>query len=98
MIELKNTAQLEKAITRAKAESKSLLVQRTNAVRQYRVTNRQNGNVYTVNFFVRNDGKRFAHCNCKAGMQNLACKHIAASAALNIYLAANGQLNRKAVL
>ena len=97
MIELKNREQLEKAINRAKAEAKSLLVQTTNAVRQYRVTNRTNGNVYTVNFFVRTDGKRFAHCTCLAGEKGIPCKHIAASAALNIYLASSGQLNRKAV-
>lgn len=97
MIELKNKEQLSKAIERAKAEAKNLLVQTTNAVRQYRVTNRANGNVYTVNFFVRNDGKRFAHCNCKASEKGIACKHVAASAALNIYLASSGQLKRKTV-
>ena len=73
------------------------MVQTTNAVRQYRVTNRTNGNVYTVNFFVRKDKRKFAHCTCIAGEKGVPSKHIAASAALNIYLAANGQLNRKAV-
>ena len=97
MIELKNEAQLERAIKRARAEAKSLLVQTTQAVRQYRVTNRANGNVYVVNFFVRNSGKRFAHCNCKAGEQNMACKHLAAAAGLNMYLAANGVFERKSV-
>lgn len=95
MIELRNRNQLSNAINRAKAEARNLLVQTTNAVRQYRVTNRANGNIYLVNFFVRTDGKRFAHCTCKAGEKGIACKHIAASAALNIYLAENGQLKRK---
>ena len=95
MIELRNRNQLSNAINRAKAEARNLLVQTTNAVRQYRVTNRKNGNVYLVNFFVRIDGKRFAHCTCLAGEKGIACKHIAASAALNIYLAENGQLKRK---
>lgn len=95
MIELRNRNQLSNAINRAKAEARNLLVQTTNAVRQYRVTNRANGNIYLVNFFVRTDGKRFAHCTCKAGEKGIACKHIAVSAALNIYLAENGQLKRK---
>ncbi len=97
MIELRNREQLEKAINRAKAKAKNLLVQKTNAVRQYHVTNRTSGNVYTVNFFIRKDGKRFASCNCKAGLNDIACKHVAASAAFNIYLASNGQLTGKAV-
>ncbi len=96
MIELKTRDQLSNAINRAKAETRNLFVQTTNAVRQYRVTNRANGNVYLVNFFIRIDGKRFAHCTCQAGQKGIACKHVAASAALNIYLAENGQLKRKA--
>ena len=97
MIELKEKSQLENAIQRAKSEAKYLLVQRTSVARQYRVTNRRSGNIYLVNFFVRKDGKRFAHCSCKAGLQNIACKHLAAAAGLNMYLAAVGQLNRKVV-
>jgi uncharacterized Zn finger protein len=95
MIELRTKEQLSNAINRAKAEARNLLVQTTNAVRQYRVTNRANGNIYLVNFFVRTDGKRFAHCTCVAGEKGIPCKHVAASAALNIYLAENGQLKRR---
>ena len=95
MIELKSRQQIEKAINRAKAEARNLLVQTTNAVRQYRVTNKSNGNVYLVNFFIRTDGKRFAHCTCLAGEKGIPCKHVAASAALNLYLAENGQLKRR---
>lgn len=98
MIELKDKAQLEKAIARAKADARNLVVRTTSAVRMYRVENRSNGNIYTVNFFLRGDGKRFAHCSCKAGLQNIACKHLAAAAGLNTYLAANGGLkNRKTI-
>lgn len=96
MIELKSREQLERAIARAKAESKNLIVRLTNAVRIYRVENRKNGNVYTVNFFVRNN-RRFGSCDCRAGQEGMACKHLAAAAALNSYLAEQGALKRKAV-
>jgi uncharacterized Zn finger protein len=91
MIELKSADQLSRAIAKAKASK--LLVQVTNASRQYRVTNHENGNTYTVDFFVRN-GKRFGHCGCKGGARNLACKHLAAAAALNIWRAATGLNNQ----
>lgn len=93
MIELKSADQLSKAIARAKASK--LFVQVTGASRQYRVTNRENGNTYTVDFFVRN-GKRFGHCGCKGGARNFACKHLAAAAALNIWRAATGLNNHVA--
>lgn len=92
MIELKSIETITKAIERAKAESKNLLVQTTDKPRQYRVTNRSNGNTYTVNFYVMN-GTRLANCNCKAGERNIPCKHIASSAALNMWRAASGQFN-----
>jgi hypothetical protein len=85
MIELISADQLSKATERAKISN--LLVQPTTIFRQYRVTNRDNGNTYTVNFFVRN-GKRYAGCTCKAGERNLACKHLAAAAGLHICIAA----------
>jgi hypothetical protein len=97
MIELRSEEQLKGAIERARNEARNLVVRRTNASRQYRVTNRKNGNDYTVDFFVRTDGRRFGHCTCKAGQNGLACKHIAAAAALNIYLAAQGLLGGKSV-
>jgi uncharacterized Zn finger protein len=93
MIQLKSIEQLSKAIAKAKASN--LLVQITNASRQYRVTNRTNGNAYTVDFFVRN-GRRFGHCTCKGGARNYACKHLAAAAALNIWRASAGLNNRVA--
>jgi hypothetical protein len=85
MIELVSADQLSKATERAKASN--LLVQPTTVYRQYRITNRDNGNTYTVNFFVRKDGKRFGGCTCKAGERNLACKHLAAAAGLHVCIA-----------
>lgn len=83
MIELKDRSQLEKAIDRAKAGK--LFVQATTLLRQYKVTNRETGAEYYVNFFVRkSDSARFGHCTCKAGLNNLACKHIAAAAGYHL--------------
>lgn len=96
MIELNNEMQLKSAIARAKAEAKNLFVQKTKAVRQYRVTNRRKGVTYLVNFFVQNR-RKFALCNCKAGQRDLACKHVVAAAAFNMYLAENGMLTKKSV-
>ncbi len=96
MIELKSRQQINKAIERAKTERKNLVVRLTNSARQYRVENRATGGDYLVNFFIR-DRRRFAHCSCPAGVQNVPCKHIAAAAALNICLAEQGLLSRKAV-
>jgi uncharacterized Zn finger protein len=86
MIELKSREQIQKAIKRAQASR--LFVQPTTLQRQYRVTNRANGEIYVVDFFVRN-GKRYGHCNCKAGERYLACKHLAAAAGLHVMLAAS---------
>jgi len=85
MIQLQTINQLSKAIERAKASN--LLVQTTSHLRMYRVTNRDNGNTYTVNFFVER-GKRFAACTCKAGANKRECKHIAAAAGLHVVRAA----------
>ena len=85
MIRLLNPEQLSKATARAKASK--LFVQRTSIYRQYRVTNRETGAEYTVNFFVRN-GERYGHCNCKAGVNNQACKHLSAAAGLHVMIAA----------
>lgn len=86
MIELVSAEQIARATERAKASN--LLVQPTTIFRQYRVTNRDNGNQYVVNFFIRKDGKRFGGCTCKAGERNLACKHLAAAAGLHVCIAA----------
>lgn len=85
MIELVSADQLAKATERAKAAN--LLVQPTTIFRQYRVTNRDNGNQYVVNFFVRN-GKRYGHCTCKAGEINLVCKHVSVACGYHVCIAA----------
>jgi uncharacterized Zn finger protein len=85
MIQLHSAEQLAKATERAKAGA--LFVQPTSLFRQYRVTNRANGNQYIVDFFVRN-GKRFGHCTCKAGQTHIACKHLSAAAGLHLMRAA----------
>lgn len=82
MIELVNAEQLSRATERAKAGN--LFVQPSSFLRQYHVTNRETGAKYTVDFFVRKDGKRFGHCTCKAGQNNRACKHLSASAAYHV--------------
>lgn len=88
MLELRSVAQLERAIAHAKAGR--LFVQRTKLYRQYRVTNRETGAQYYVNFFVRN-GKRYGACECKGGQQGYACKHLAAAAGLHVMVAAERQ-------
>jgi uncharacterized Zn finger protein len=94
VIELKTRTQLESAINKAKSERRNLVVRLTNAVRMYRVESKTSGNTYTVNFFIRNN-RRYGHCSCKAGMQNLACKHLAAAAALSMSLAERGLLQTR---
>lgn len=86
MIELKSKEQIARAIERAKKSK--LFVQATKIFRRYRVTNRETGAVYVVDFFRRRDGKRFGHCTCKAGQKNVACKHLASAAALHVMRAA----------
>ena len=86
MIELQNKEQLTKAIERAKRSK--LFVQMTSLFRMYRVTNRENGQTYTVNFFVTKDRKKFGHCDCRGGQKNLICKHLSAAAGLHVMRAA----------
>lgn len=84
MIEIKSAADLGKAIERAKA---GCLFVRFIQFRQFKVENRVNGQTYNVNFFVR-AGRRFGHCDCRAGERGLACKHLAAAAAVQTGIAA----------
>lgn len=84
MIQLTTAEAIGKATERAKASK--LFVQPIQW-RQYRVTNRETGAQYIVDFFVRN-GKRFGHCTCKAGLNNIACKHLSAAAGLHLMVAA----------
>ena len=83
MIQLVSSEQLSRATDRAKAGS--LFVQPSSPPRQYKVTNRDNGNQYIVDFFAHN-GKRYGHCSCLGGMRNLACKHLSAAAGYHVML------------
>ena len=85
MVELKSAEQLKKATERAKAGS--LFVRRTSIFRQYRVTNRETGAEYVVNFFVAG-GKKYGDCTCQAGQHNTECKHLSAAAGLHVVIAA----------
>jgi hypothetical protein len=85
MIQLMTPEAIKRATERAKASK--LFVQSTGLFRQYRVTNRETGAQYTVDFFVHN-GRRFGHCSCKAGQNNIPCKHISAAAGLHAMVAA----------
>jgi SWIM zinc finger len=83
MIQLVSAGQLSKATERAKAGN--LFVKPSSLFRQYHVTNRETGARYMVDFFVRkSDGARFGHCTCKAGQNNIACKHMSAAAGYHI--------------
>lgn len=84
MIQIQSEAQLSNASKRARAGN---LFVRFVQFRQFRVENRANGRTYNVNFFVR-DGKHFGHCDCKGGERGLACKHLAAAAAVQTGIAA----------
>jgi uncharacterized Zn finger protein len=96
MIELISADQLAKATERAKAGN--LFVQPTSFLRQYKVTNRDNGNQYYVDFFVRN-GKRYGKCNCKAGMNNKECKHLSAACGAHVMrMAARREAERIALM
>jgi uncharacterized Zn finger protein len=94
MVQLLTAEQLARATEKAKA---SRLFVKPLQWRQYRVTNRETGAQYTVDFFVRN-GKRYGHCTCKAGMNHQACKHLSAAAGLHVMLAAQrGQSQKPSV-
>ncbi len=94
MIELRNPEQLKRAIELAHADRKNLLVQLTETARKYRVINRRKNQIYEVTFSVRNNGRRFGHCTCRAGELGKECKHLAAAAGLNTCLAQQGLLSR----
>ena len=91
MIQLTTAAAIKKAVDRAKESN--LLVQPSGLFRMYYVTNRTNGQRYTVNFVVRT-GRRFGGCTCPAGERGIPCKHLAAAAALHVCLAEQRQQNR----
>ncbi len=84
MIQLTTAATLTNAISKARTV-KPLV--RVNRFGSYTVTNKATGATYTVECAKR-DGKRFAHCTCKAGERGQACYHIASAVSAHIQLAA----------
>jgi hypothetical protein len=83
MIQLTTAATLQKAINKARTVKPRV---RVNQFGNYTVENKQTGARYTVECG-KSDGKRFAHCTCKAGERNIACYHLVAAAGLHIVLA-----------
>jgi len=84
MIQLTTAATLTNAISKARTV-KPLV--RVNRFGSYSVTNKQTGATYTVDCAKR-DGKRFAHCTCKAGERGQACYHLASAVSAHMQLAA----------
>ncbi len=84
MIQLTTATKLEKAISKARTVKPRV---RVNQFGNYTVENKQTGARYTVECGKR-DGKRFAHCTCKAGERGNACYHIAAAVSAHLQLAA----------
>jgi uncharacterized protein YjhX (UPF0386 family) len=84
MIQLTTAATLTNAINKARTV-KPLV--RVNRFGSYTVTNKATGATYTVECAKR-DGKRFAHCTCKAGERGQACYHLASAVSAHMQLAA----------
>jgi uncharacterized protein YjhX (UPF0386 family) len=90
MIQLTSAATLEKAINKARTVKPLVRIVKFGA---YSVTNKATGATYTVECAKR-DGKRFAHCTCKAGERGQACYHLASAVSAHIQLATErAQLN-----
>lgn len=87
MIQLTSAATLEKAITKARTVRPFV---RINCFGSYDVTNKQTGATYNV-VCMKKNGRRFAHCTCKAGTRGQACYHAMAAAGAHIVLAAERQ-------
>ncbi len=84
MIEL-TTSKMQNAIAKAKQVKPFV---RVIGWRQYNVTNKQTGATYHVTFDVR-DGRRFASCDCPAGLAGrVCCYHAAAAAGAQVCIAA----------
>jgi hypothetical protein len=83
MIQLTSAATLQNAITKARTVKPRVHVNRFGS---YAVTNKQTGATYTVECMKR-DGKRFAHCTCKAGERGQGCYHLVAAVSAHLQLA-----------
>ncbi len=83
MIQLTTATAIEKAITKARTVKPRV---RVNCFGSYTVENKTTGATYTVTCEKR-DGKRFAHCSCRAGELGRACYHLVAAVGVHIQLA-----------
>jgi len=83
MIQLHSPEQLTKAIIKARAVKPFV---RINCFGSYTVTNKATGATYTVEC-LKQGGRRFAHCSCKAGMRAIPCFQLAAALSAHIQLA-----------
>ncbi len=84
MVQLTTAEKIQNAISKARTVKPRV---RVNRFGNYTVENKQTGAAYTVEC-IKRDGRRFAHCTCKAGMRGQACYHIAAAVGAHIQLAA----------
>jgi hypothetical protein len=85
MIQLTSAATLQNAINKARTVKPRVHV---NCFGSYDVTNKQTGARYNV-VCLKREGKRFAHCTCKAGARGQACYHALAAVSAHIQLAAD---------
>ncbi len=85
MIQLTKATAIEKAIKKARTVKPRV---RVNCFGSYTVTNKRTGATYTVEC-LKQDGKRFAHCSCRAGELGRACYHVAAAVGVHMVLAAD---------
>ncbi len=83
MIQLRTADQLTNAITKAREVKPRVKV---DCFGSYTVENKATGASYNV-VCLKREGKRFAHCTCKAGERGQACYHVAAAVAAHIQLA-----------
>ncbi len=90
MIQLTTAATIQNAINKARTVKPLVRIVKFGS---YDVTNKQTGAQYTVTCEKR-EGKRFAHCTCKAGERGQACYHALAAVSAHIQLATErAQLN-----
>ena len=81
MIALTNAAPLANAIRKAKSLRPRVQFV---AFRVYQVISPCSGNVYRVTFSVNpQTGSRQGHCTCRAGVEAMACWHLAAAVAVH---------------
>lgn len=87
MIQLRTADQLTNAITKARAVKPFV---RVNCFGSYDVRNKETGATYNV-VCLKREGKRFAHCTCKAGSRGQVCYHVASAVSIHLQLAAERQ-------